>query len=90
MTRRTAVIALWLAGVLLAVWQITRTPFSADLSAFLPANPDPQQRVLIDQLKSGLPARTLMLAIEGGHAADRKSTRLNSSHIPLSRMPSSA
>ena len=24
------------------------------------------------------------------HAADRKSTRLNSSHIPLSRMPSSA
>lgn len=71
MTRRTAVIALWLAGVLLAVWQITRTPFSADLSAFLPANPDPQQRVLIDQLKSGLPARTLMLAIEGGNAAER-------------------
>ena len=25
-----------------------------------------------------------------GHALDRKSTRLNSSHIPLSRMPSSA
>ena len=24
------------------------------------------------------------------HVADRKSTRLNSSHIPLSRMPSSA
>ena len=25
-----------------------------------------------------------------GNATDRKSTRLNSSHIPLSRMPSSA
>ena len=25
-----------------------------------------------------------------GHTVDRKSTRLNSSHIPLSRMPSSA
>ena len=25
-----------------------------------------------------------------GHISDRKSTRLNSSHIPLSRMPSSA
>ena len=25
-----------------------------------------------------------------GHVEDRKSTRLNSSHIPLSRMPSSA
>ena len=27
---------------------------------------------------------------KGEHGADRKSTRLNSSHIPLSRMPSSA
>ena len=26
----------------------------------------------------------------GGFGGDRKSTRLNSSHIPLSRMPSSA
>ena len=30
------------------------------------------------------------LALSGRDAADRKSTRLNSSHIPLSRMPSSA
>mgnify|MGYP003345216416 CR=1 FL=1 len=30
------------------------------------------------------------LRLAGGFAADRKSTRLNSSHIPLSRMPSSA
>ena len=29
-------------------------------------------------------------AVEQRLAADRKSTRLNSSHIPLSRMPSSA
>ena len=29
-------------------------------------------------------------AIESGRNLDRKSTRLNSSHIPLSRMPSSA
>ena len=28
--------------------------------------------------------------LEEGNKADRKSTRLNSSHIPLSRMPSSA
>ena len=27
---------------------------------------------------------------QGGSSPDRKSTRLNSSHIPLSRMPSSA
>ena len=30
------------------------------------------------------------LALTSSAAADRKSTRLNSSHIPLSRMPSSA
>lgn len=71
MTRRAAVIALWVAGVLLGVWQITRTPFTADLSAFLPARPDPQQRVLIDQLRSGVPARTLMLAIDGGSSTQR-------------------
>ena len=34
--------------------------------------------------------RPLMHGHEGFEHADRKSTRLNSSHIPLSRMPSSA
>ena len=33
---------------------------------------------------------TLYRAITGDQHLDRKSTRLNSSHIPLSRMPSSA
>src|ERR1051326_9354069 len=32
-------------------------------------------------------ATSALLAIEEGKLADRKSTRLNSSHIPLSRMP---
>ena len=33
---------------------------------------------------------TLPVQAQGDAEADRKSTRLNSSHIPLSRMPSSA
>ena len=45
---------------------IARAPFSADLSAFLPANPDAQQRVLVEQLQSGVAARTLMIGIDGG------------------------
>jgi predicted exporter len=57
---------LWLLCVALAVLQILRTPFTADLSAFLPASPDAQQRVLIEQLQSGVPARTLLLGIDGG------------------------
>ncbi len=72
MTRRTAaVVALWLALLAAGVGQILRTTFSADLSAFLPANPDAQQRVLIEQLQSGLPARTLLIALEGGDAKAR-------------------
>ena len=50
-------------------------------------------QVLIDQLRIhgadtifGVPGESYLAALD----ADRKSTRLNSSHIPLSRMPSSA
>ena len=62
---------MWLLVVLLAAWQITRSSFVADLSAFLPANPDAQQRVLIEQLQSGAPARTLLIGIDGGDAITR-------------------
>lgn len=70
-SRAAIVVFFWLAAVALAAWQITRTPFTADLSAFLPASPDAGQRMLIDQLKSGLPARTLMLGIDGGTPEQR-------------------
>lgn len=69
--RRAAALALWLLAMLAALLVIVRTPFSADLSAFLPASPEPAQQVLIDQIHSGVAARTLMLAIEGGDAVAR-------------------
>ena len=65
------VLLIWLVVMLAAVGQILRTRFSADLGAFLPANPDAQQRLLIEQLESGLPARTLLVAIEGADAKGR-------------------
>ncbi len=68
---RALVLALWLAAVLLCIWQITRTTFNADLSAFLPAKPDARQRVLIEQIESGLVARTLLVGIEGGDVSSR-------------------
>ncbi len=72
MSRRARIVVLlWLAIVAAAVGQILRTPFSADLSAFLPSDPDAQQRVLIEQLESGLPARTLLIGIDGGNAKTR-------------------
>lgn len=69
--RRVAVLLCWLALVAAAGWQISRTTFTADLSAFLPANPDAQQRVLIEQLGSGVPARTLLIGIDGGETKAR-------------------
>ena len=61
-------------------------PTTGAHSVTVPGAIDAWETILRDQGKFGLD-RLLQPAIE---AADRKSTRLNSSHIPLSRMPSSA
>jgi predicted exporter len=71
-TRRAALtLALWLGALAACVAVIVHTRFSADLSAFLPAAPDARQRVLIEQLKSGVAARTLLIGIRGGDPAQR-------------------
>jgi predicted exporter len=69
--RRATVLAVWALAMAAALWLIARTPFSADLSAFLPRSPEPAQRVLLEQLHSGVAARTLLVGIEGGSAAQR-------------------
>ena len=69
--RRWLPLLVWLLLLAAAALQIARTPFTADLSAFLPANPDARQRVLIEQLQSGVPARTLLLGITGADSLTR-------------------
>ena len=64
-------VVLWLAALAAGALVIARTPFSTDLSAFLPAAPDARQRALIEQLRSGVAARTLLIGIRGGDAAQR-------------------
>jgi predicted exporter len=74
-TRRAALtLVLWLGALAACVAVIVHTRFSADLSAFLPAAPDARQRALIEQLKSGVAARTLLIGIRGGNAAQRAAT----------------
>ncbi|MFN8894794.1 MAG: MMPL family transporter, partial [Betaproteobacteria bacterium] len=68
---RAAVLALWLAARARCAWQIVRTPFVADLGAFLPSRADAGQQVLIEQIRAGAPARTLFVGIDGGDAAAR-------------------
>jgi len=68
---RTAVLVVWALLLAAALALIVRTPFTADLSAFLPAAPDARQKLLIEQIHSGLPSRTLLMGITGGDAAGR-------------------
>ena len=66
------------------------TEHKAEFTRSLPAEAD--TLALGDALAAGLtPGMVIYLIGElGAGKTDRKSTRLNSSHIPLSRMPSSA
>lgn len=61
----------WLACVLAALAVTVKTRYVADLSAFLPSNPTSEQAVLLDQLRSGVAARLVMMGIEGGSAGER-------------------
>lgn len=70
-SRRAVVLLAWLLVLLCGAVVIARTHIGADLSAFLPKSPDVRQRVLIEQLQSGVASRTLMLGIEGGTAEQR-------------------
>jgi predicted exporter len=68
---RSAALWLWLALLLLAAWLCSRATYVADLSAFLPAAPTAEQRVLLAQLKNGATARVLLIGLRGGTAEQR-------------------
>ena len=73
--RRRAVV-LWAVCVVLAAIVTARTNYVADLSAFLPSTPSAEQAVLLDQLKSGVAARLVLIGIEGGTPAQRREASL--------------
>jgi predicted exporter len=66
---RQRAVLLWLLFLLACAVVISRTTFTADLSAFLPRSPSAGQRVLVDQLRDGLVSRLILVGIEGGDSA---------------------
>ena len=72
-TRRSgiAAIMLWLLFLLTCVVIISRSHFTTDLSAFLPRNPTPEQKLLMDQLRDGLASRLILVGIEGSDGPTR-------------------
>ena len=76
--RSRAAVLCWALALLATAVVAARTHFVADLSAFLPSRPTPEQALLLDQIGSGSAARLLLIGIEGGQSAQRAeaSTRL--------------
>lgn len=56
---------------MLSLGLISRSQFTADLSAFLPSHPTAEQQLLMDQLKDGLASRLILVGIEGADAQIR-------------------
>lgn len=71
MNRGRVAVALWLLFVAVCIWLIGHARFSADLSVFLPRSPTPEQRLLVEQLRSGVASRVILIGIEGGDTAQR-------------------
>lgn len=71
MKQARVAIGLWLAFIVICLVLVSRANFTADLSAFLPKAPSAEQQLLVDQLKSGIASRLILVGIEGGTSAQR-------------------
>jgi predicted exporter len=58
------IVGLWLVVLAIATLIIARTPFSTDMSAFLPRSPRPAQQLLVSQLREGVVSRLVLIALE--------------------------
>jgi len=72
-TSRTdkAALILWALGLAACLALIVRTPFTTDMSAFLPSAPEPAQQVLVQQLSDGVASRLILIGLEEGSVAAR-------------------
>ena len=68
---RVYAIIVWLGFVLCCGWVVSRASFTDDLSAFLPATPTQEQRLLVDLIKDGMVARLILVGIEGANSETR-------------------
>lgn len=58
-------LALWLLLLVLSGWQLAHTRVVADLGAFLPPSATPAQQLLLEQMRSGVASRILLVALGG-------------------------
>jgi predicted exporter len=63
--RRHIAVIVWLTFVAACVLVISRSQFTADMSAFMPRNPTPSQKIMVDQLRDGVVSRLILIGVEG-------------------------
>lgn len=68
---RVYAVLAWLVFVLACGGVVGRARFTEDMSAFLPASPTQEQKLLVSLLKDGMVARLVLVGIEGGDALTR-------------------
>jgi predicted exporter len=61
-------VSLWLLAMAVCALIVARASFTADMSAFLPKAPTPEQQLLVDQLSEGVVSRLMLAGIEGADA----------------------
>ncbi len=66
---RIWILGIWATFIFVSAWVVFRADYRADISAFLPKNPTPNQQLLVDQLKDGVISRLTLIGIEGADAA---------------------
>jgi predicted exporter len=64
-TRKHIAVVIWLLLVASFVFIISRTQFTTDMSAFMPRNPTPTQKIMVEQLRDGVVSRLILIGVEG-------------------------
>ena len=72
--RKHIAVVVWLLFVATFVFIISRTQFTADMSAFMPRNPTPTQKIMVEQLRDGVVSRLILVGVEGAHTILPKGT----------------
>lgn len=63
--RKHIAVIVWLTFVAACVLVISRSQFTADMSAFMPRNPTSSQKIMVDQLRDGVVSRLILIGVEG-------------------------
>lgn len=63
--RRNAALLVWLAFVAACALVVSRTQFTTDMSAFMPRDPSPTQKIMVEQLRDGMVSRLILVGVDG-------------------------